>query len=178
MSLKSELTPRTFLGIPQDMLRTWVLSGAITATTLMGLGAALLGSRLVTRLSLVRKAGEKTVNTIRMRTMGQEMIRGSGKGGRDIPRSECSTNLVLGRPLASGARERTSWLSLWVHSPGSASRLNKDHYSYRLDFKDSARLDRLTESGAEVVLSVRRVEDVFGTLEPRDKMVQAPPKKK
>lgn len=155
------------------MVRTWVLSGAITATTLMGLGAALLGSRLVTRLSLVRKPGSST-RTIRMRTMGQEMLRGSGKGGRDIPLAECSANLVLGRPLASGARERTSWLSLWVHSPGAASRLNKDHYSYRLDFKDSARLDRLTESGAEVVLSVRRVEDVFGQLEPRNEPVHAP----
>lgn len=160
------------------MLRTWVLSGAITATTIMGLGAALLGSRLVTRLSLIRKVGETSSNTIRMRTMGQEMIRGSGKGGRDIPRKECSTNLVLGRPLTSGIRERTSWLSLWVNSPGSASKLNKDHYSYRLDFKDSARLDRLTESGAEVVLSARRVEDVFGKLEPKDKIIQAEPKVK
>lgn len=161
------------------MVRTWVLSGAITATTLMGLGAALLGSRLVTRLSLVRKAGSAApADTVRMRTMGQEMLRGSGKGGRDLPRAECATNLVLGRPLKSGARERTSWLSLWVSSPGAKSRLNKDHYSYRLDFKDSARLDRLTETGAEVVLSVRRVEDVFGTLQPKDKIVQAAPQAK
>lgn len=161
--------PSTVFGIPDHLLRTYAISGVVTAMTGLGAAALLMSSRMLTRLSLVRRtAAGKTDEFLRMRTLGQEMLLGPRATPRAVPRDQCAAYLKLGRPLASGERERTSVVSFWVNSPRASSPLSKDHYGYRMDFADSASLERLADQGAEVVLSPRRLEDVFGPLKPKD----------
>ncbi|KAL7422172.1 hypothetical protein Q5752_002817 [Cryptotrichosporon argae] len=165
---KEPIVERTFLGLPLSVASTYAFGGGITLMTL-GVAAGLgLPSRFVHRLTQVRRyAPGRAADAhtfVRLEHLGHLVMGGTKQG---VPR-EIKTEFVSVAFVGAHKGARDAFLKLTVAEPAArktlASRL-MDSGTYRLSFAESAAL-RKTEQ--EVVLSLARIETVFGRLNDRE----------
>ena len=147
-------------------------------------------SRYITRLSLIRSRPAATGNGTgmeeakvfwRMRHAGHEMFSETSKRSqpRDIAINDLTLKMIYSRGsellvLTIGAVadqvDRSPYLSLTVTEPRRSKYLSLDALPYRMDYRDT----EVTKStDAEIVLSLNRVEHIFGRLDPDGKPLKA-----
>ncbi|KAK4688050.1 hypothetical protein P7C73_g2054, partial [Tremellales sp. Uapishka_1] len=137
---------------PQGVLWKYAAGGLMVMLSVMGFGFMLYPSRLVTRLSQVRvRSRGETREFIRMTHGGHLMMWGKYAKPRELQKEHMKVRVL-------GSINRSPYLDLRIREP---RRNLLDGTPYRLDFRDN-RLVKETEE--EVVLSLNRIEEVFGEL--------------
>lgn len=136
--------------------------GVIAVATSLCVVWTFMPTRFVTRLALVKRyptntpvgSVAQTSEFLRIQHGGHLMALVEKAPMRDLPVSDVAVK-AIGRPGA------TSFLNLKVTPGGKKSRVGLDAMGYRLDFRDTKLIKSTTD---EVVLSLNRIEHVFGSL--------------
>ncbi|GMK55397.1 hypothetical protein CspeluHIS016_0204530 [Cutaneotrichosporon spelunceum] len=157
---------RNVMGLPLETFFTWVTGGWVAICGAIAVGGLFMMSRFVSRLSLVQ---QKAVNAppakarkfLRMGTAVQGVLP-FFRTPREVPIAAVQVELLRGRKTRSGEREVNPYLKLSINDPNASAvlRLLDRVATYRLDFSEND----LSGDG-EMVLSMQRLEDVFGGLD-------------
>lgn len=158
------------------MFWTYVGGGGVAIISALGLVGLLFPSRIITRLSLIRSRPQGAPTSqakeyLRLRHLGHDMMWGKRGLSRELPVEDVSVGAILGRVSKDGQQSELYKYPSAVLTAGRLPTLKLkvnnskwnlfDRAEYRLDFRNTPNLD--TEKG-EVVLSIDRLEDVFGRL--------------
>ncbi|KLT43333.1 hypothetical protein CC85DRAFT_301534 [Cutaneotrichosporon oleaginosum] len=157
---------RDVMGMPLETFFTWVTGGWVAVCGAIAVGGLFMMSRFVSRLSLVQQkaVGAPPASArkfLRMTTAVQGALP-FFRAPREIPIAAAHVELLRGRKTMKGGREVNPYLKLDIRDPNASAglRLLDRAATYRLDFSEND----LSEKG-EMVLSMQRLEDVFGALD-------------
>lgn len=160
---------------------------AVASVTVAAFAFMAVPSRYITRLSIIRsrpatRTGEAKVFW-RMRHAGHEMFSETSKRSqpRDIAIQDLNIKMLpsgMGEftlyPYFFGSRrlisDRSPYLSLTVTEPRRSKYLSLDAWPYRMDYRDTE-MTKTTDQ--EIVLSLNRIEHIFGRLDPEGKPLKA-----
>jgi hypothetical protein len=160
---------------------------AVASVTVAAFAFMAVPSRYITRLSLIRSrpatvTGEGKVFW-RLRHAGHEMFSETSKRSqpRDIAIQDLNVKMIHSRggpspfhlislPERMLIIERSPYLSLTVTEPRRSKYFSLDAWPYRMDYRDTE-LTKTTDQ--EIVMSLNRIEHIFGRLDPEGKPLKA-----